>query len=88
MHPKNWTKEDYAKLTDKVYQGFLDTKSFPLYDWYLLADDDTFIHLENLFQFLSKKNSDDPVQYGHHFRPKVLFHVSFSISFFITYRIF
>ena len=75
MHPSNWTKEDYSKLTDKVYQGFLQTKDFPLYDWYLIADDDTFIHAGNLYAFLQKKNPNEPIQYGHHFRPHVTYFV-------------
>ena len=71
MHPANWTKEDYSKLTDKIYHGILQTKTFQLYDWYLLADDDTFIHMDNLYAFLASKNSYQPVQYGHHFKALV-----------------
>ena len=67
MHPSNWFKENYGKLTTKVYNGFLDTKSFPLFDWYLFADDDTFVHMKNLFLFLKDKNISSPVMYGHHF---------------------
>lgn len=71
MHPAKWDKEDYAKLTDKVYQGLLETSDLPLFDWYLLADDDTFVHIRNLLKFLSQKISNEPVQYGHHFKAKV-----------------
>jgi hypothetical protein len=67
LHPSNWFKENYGKLTTKVYSGFLDTKSFPLFDWYLFADDDTFVHMKNLFLFLQDKNKSSPVMYGHHF---------------------
>jgi hypothetical protein len=67
LYPSNWLKEDYGKLTTKVYNGFLDTKSFPLFDWYLFADDDTFVHMKNLFLFLNDKNKSSPVMYGHHF---------------------
>jgi hypothetical protein len=67
LHPSNWFKENYGKLTTKVYNGFLDTKSFSLFDWYLFADDDTFVHMKNLFLFLQDKNKSSPVMYGHHF---------------------
>ena len=67
LHPNSWNKEDYGRLTTKVYNGFLQTSSFPLFDWYLFADDDTFIYTKNLFSFLRTKNSSQPVQYGHHF---------------------
>lgn len=70
LHPSNWTSENYEKLTDKVYAGFLATKTLPLYDWYLLADDDTFIHMKNLKLFLQSKKSTEAVQYGFHYRPK------------------
>lgn len=68
IHPSNWTKENYGKLTTKVYNGLLETKNLPLYDWYLFADDDTFVHMNNLFKFLNNKNSTQPVQYGHRFK--------------------
>ena len=50
-----------------MFRGFVETKSFPLYDWYLFADDDTFVYMKNLYRLLSDKNPDVPVQYGHHF---------------------
>ena len=50
-----------------MFRGFLETKSFPLYDWYMLADDDTFVYMRNLYEFLSDKNPNIAVQYGHHY---------------------
>ena len=38
------------------------------YDWYLKADDDTFIFVENLLAFVSDKNSSQPVTYGYDFK--------------------
>ena len=40
---------------------------FSLFDWYLMADDDTFVNMKNLFEFLKDKNKNRPVMYGHHF---------------------
>jgi len=38
------------------------------YDWYLKADDDTFIFDDNLRLFLADKNPNDPVTFGYHFK--------------------
>ncbi len=38
------------------------------YDWYLKADDDTFIFNDNLRLFLADKNQNDPVTFGHHLK--------------------
>ena len=40
----------------------------PNYDWYLRADDDTFIFFENLKSFLRDKNQKSPVTYGFDFK--------------------
>lgn len=40
-------------------------------DWFLKADDDTYVILENLRYFLRDKNSSDPVYYGCKFKPYV-----------------
>ena len=37
------------------------------YDWYLKADDDTFVFVDNLKSFLITKNSTAPVTYGADF---------------------
>lgn len=41
-------------------------------DWFLKADDDTYVILENLRHFLSDKDCTKPVFYGHHFSPSFL----------------
>ena len=66
LHPKNWHKEDYQNLTPKMYNGLLETGELPLFDWYLIADDDSFVYMKNLFSFLRTKNKNKPVMYGHH----------------------
>ena len=56
-------------LVSKVIQGFhyiadnyLDTA-----DWFLKADDDTYVITENLRHFLSKENSDTSILFGQKF---------------------
>jgi len=66
LHPKNWYKEDYQNLTPKMYNGLLAIGELPLFDWYLIADDDSFVNMKNLFSFLSTKNKNKPIMYGHH----------------------
>ncbi|XP_069114352.1 glycoprotein-N-acetylgalactosamine 3-beta-galactosyltransferase 1-like [Argopecten irradians] len=40
-------------------------------DWFMKADDDTFLIVENLRYFLSDKVSENPVYYGRRFKPYV-----------------
>ena len=61
--------EVYGRLTDKVYKTFRDVYlRYGDYDWYLKADDDTFIFVEHLKSFLKTKNSSQPVTYGFDFK--------------------
>ena len=41
------------------------------YDWYLKADDDSFIHVDNMRTFLGAKDSNMPVTFGYDFKPLV-----------------
>lgn len=73
LHPTNWNREDYGKLTNKVYAGLLDLRNLikkstvPIFDWFMVADDDTFVHVKNLFKFLENKDPSQAKQYGHHY---------------------
>ncbi|XP_071108511.1 glycoprotein-N-acetylgalactosamine 3-beta-galactosyltransferase 1-like [Haliotis cracherodii] len=40
-------------------------------DWFLKADDDTYVILENLRHFLSDKDTQQPLYYGRRFKPYV-----------------
>ena len=69
LHPAFHNIETYQKLTDKVLRTFQDVYlRYNNYDWYLKADDDTFIFVDNLKSFLKTKNSSQPVTYGFDFK--------------------
>ena len=46
-----------------VYENYFDKA-----DWFLKADDDTYVIVENLRHFLSGENTDEPVFFGHQFK--------------------
>ena len=48
---------------DYVYKHHLDE-----YDWFLKADDDTYVIVENMKYFLSSQDPTKPVFFGHHFK--------------------
>lgn len=59
-------KETYNRLSRKVFSAFKETyQEYPDFDWYLKADDDTFIEMDNLREFLKNKNQKEPVTFGH-----------------------
>jgi len=69
LKPAGIINDKYEKLTDKVYATFKDVYSNNKgYQWYLKADDDTFIFMENLRYFLKDKHPEQPVTYGYDFK--------------------
>lgn len=59
-------EESYMKMAQKAIEILkLTKKMFGLEnDWFLMADDDTFIFFDNLLKFIKHKNYTDPVVYG------------------------
>ncbi|XP_050409235.1 glycoprotein-N-acetylgalactosamine 3-beta-galactosyltransferase 1 [Patella vulgata] len=61
--------EGREHLTEKTMMAFtyIYHNHFNDADWFMKADDDTYVIVENLRYFLSTKNSSLPVYYGHWF---------------------
>ena len=56
-------------LTAKTMQAFdMVYHEVENFDWFLKADDDTYVILENLRYMLKTHNPEDPVYFGHHFK--------------------
>ena len=49
-----------------VYQNHFED-----YDWFVKADDDTYMIIENLRYLLNDHNSSDPVYFGRKFKPYI-----------------
>lgn len=66
LQPPGLVNDTYDRLTDKVFltYKYLYT-NYGDYDWYLKADDDTFVFMENLRRFLADKDSSKPVTFGY-----------------------
>ncbi|XP_046542319.1 glycoprotein-N-acetylgalactosamine 3-beta-galactosyltransferase 1-like [Haliotis rubra] len=65
--------EGRKHLTAKTMQAFryIYENHFDDADWFMKADDDTYVILENLRYFLTSQNKSEPVFFGHHFKTLV-----------------
>jgi glycoprotein-N-acetylgalactosamine 3-beta-galactosyltransferase len=63
-------KAGYDHLTQKSTLAFLFAYEnyFNDFDWFIKADDDTYLIIENLKAFLSEQNSSEPVTFGYNFK--------------------
>ncbi len=72
LQPAGYNAEKYSKLTDKMFRAYKYIyKKYSDYDWYLKADDDTFIFMDNLRDFLKSKNSSIPINFGRNWNISV-----------------
>ncbi|XP_067655449.1 glycoprotein-N-acetylgalactosamine 3-beta-galactosyltransferase 1-B-like isoform X2 [Haliotis asinina] len=62
--------EGRKHLAAKTMQAFryIYENHFHDADWFMKADDDTYVIVENLRYFLTTHNKFDPVFFGHHFK--------------------
>jgi glycoprotein-N-acetylgalactosamine 3-beta-galactosyltransferase len=60
----------YEHLTQKSTLAFLFAYENYLndFDWFVKADDDTYLFVDNLKTFLSEQNSSEPVTFGYNFK--------------------
>jgi hypothetical protein len=60
----------YEHLTQKSTLAFLFAYENYLndFDWFVKADDDTYLFVDHLKTFLSKQNSTEPVTFGYNFK--------------------
>ncbi|CAF4004772.1 unnamed protein product, partial [Adineta steineri] len=63
----------YDHLTQKSTLALLFAykKYFNDFDWFVKADDDTYLIVENLKAFLSQQNASKPVTFGYNFKVNV-----------------
>ena len=70
---------DKAKLASKyVYENHFDD-----FDWFMKADDDTFVIIENLKEMLSHYDTNEPIHFGHYYKH---FGVSSLIEAFLSFQ--
>jgi hypothetical protein len=73
LQPKELRTETHSNITHRIFSAFMSVyKRFPDYPWYYLVDDDSYVNVPNLKQFLSDKNSSEPVTYGYEFRVNII----------------
>jgi len=60
----------YEHLTQKSTLAFLFAYEnyFNDTDWFVKADDDTFLLVDHLKAFLSEQNTSEPVTFGYHYK--------------------
>ena len=69
LKPEGLYEDKYENLTYKILFAFEDVfKLQPNFDWFLKADDDTFIFYDNLRDFVETKKPSDPITFGYDFK--------------------
>jgi glycoprotein-N-acetylgalactosamine 3-beta-galactosyltransferase len=60
----------YDHLTQKSTLAFLFAYEYHLndFEWFVKADDDTYLFVDHLKTFLSEQNSSEPVTFGYNFK--------------------
>ncbi len=75
LQPPNYMLESYNMLTEKTLNAFKYIYQHnPDFDFYLKADDDTYIFMENLRSFLAIKNRKMPIVSGYRYKGEGGYH--------------
>ncbi|CAF0916113.1 unnamed protein product, partial [Brachionus calyciflorus] len=68
IQPKGLVKETHDNLTFKMYNSMIYVyEKFPKYDWYYITDDDAYLNVKNLKEFLRDKSWNESITYGYNF---------------------
>lgn len=60
--------DNYNNMGEKVFLTLkLTYEKFSTHNWFIMADDDTYIFTENLEKFMKEKSSSEPFLYGFKF---------------------
>ncbi|CAF0928685.1 unnamed protein product [Brachionus calyciflorus] len=69
IQPKGLKKEHHDTLTIKMYNSMIYVyEKFPKYDWYYITDDDAYLNVKNLKEFLRDKSWNESITYGYNFK--------------------
>ncbi|RNA16475.1 glyco -N-acetylgalactosamine 3-beta-galactosyltransferase 1-like isoform X3 [Brachionus plicatilis] len=69
IQPKGLVKESHGNLTLKLYYSMMYVyQKLPSYDWYYIVDDDAYVNVANLKEFLKDKSSNESITYGYNFK--------------------
>jgi glycoprotein-N-acetylgalactosamine 3-beta-galactosyltransferase len=68
--PLDNIKSGYDHLTQKSILAFVFVYKtyFNDFDWFVKADDDTYLIIENLKDFLRKQDTSQPITFGYNFQ--------------------
>lgn len=72
LQPAGLEAETHEHITNKIYRTFLAVFArFPYFNWYYLVDDDTYVNVNNLREFLRTKDSTQKVTFGFNFKVNI-----------------
>lgn len=69
IQPKFLSKESHGNLTLKIYYSMIYIyEKFKKYDWYYIVDDDAYVNMRNLKEFLKDKPTNVSITFGYNFK--------------------